>query len=263
MGDRREFPRLALTLEARYRAEGSVLGRRATLSDLSAKGVSFVAEEPLEPGTRIHYLRFTLGQEPATHTLRPAALVVRCARQPAVGRSHEFLIGAELEELGPAEHAIIEAFVAERLASVDEPDSSRIDLETPVAVRFERFDEFVTEVSKNLSRTGMFIRSERPQPTGSRFDFILQLGDDFKIVQGRAEVVWNRASSEGEDQPPGMGIRFLSLDRSSENVLGRLIDAHAQAEIPRALALGTTPTRRPADPRPALPADGAGSRDLR
>jgi uncharacterized protein (TIGR02266 family) len=239
MGDRREYPRLALALAAQYRAESSVLGRRATISDLSAKGVAFVAEEPLEPGTRLHYLRFTIGTEPATHTLRPGAVVVRCERQPGVGRSQEFLIGAQLEDLASAELEIIERFVAERLECTGEPDRARIELEQPVAVRFDRFDEFVTEVSKNLSRTGMFIRSERPQPTGSTFDFCLQLGDDFKLVQGRAQVVWTRAKSEGRELPPGMGIRFLDLDGSSENVLRRLIRAHTQAEMPRALAVPT------------------------
>ena len=236
MGERREYPRLTLALETQYRAAGSVLGRRATLSDLSAKGIAFVAEEPLEPGTRLSYVRFTLGEEPATHTLRPAAVVVRCEHRQGVGRASEFLIAAELEELAVAEREIIEAFVADRLAQADAPPNTRIELEQPVSVKFERFDEFVTEVSKNLSRTGMFIAAERPQPTGSRFDFILQLGDDFKMVQGRAEVVWTRLKSEGRELPPGMGIRFLSLDRTSENVLCRLIGDHTQAEMPRAPA---------------------------
>lgn len=235
MGDRREHPRLAVALEGQYRAEGSVLGRRATLTDLSLSSVAFIAGEPLEPGVRLDYLRFTLGEGPFVYTLRPACEVVRCSPRAGTGRDNDYLIAASFHDLSSADRERIADHVAAGLARSDDYNP-RIDLEKPVAVRFERFHDFVSEVSKNLSRTGMFIESEESRPVGSRFEFVLQLGDDFTLVQGRAEVVWTRVKSEGPELPPGMGVRFKSLDKTSENVLRRLIGERTQLAGPRALA---------------------------
>lgn len=235
MGERREFPRLVAAIEASYQVEGSVLGRRATLSALSAGGASLVADEMIEPGVALDYLRFTLGDEPTTSTFQPAAEVKSCERRAGIGRGDEYLVGVEFKGVSLAEVREIDDLVVERLARLEAGYSPRIEIETQVAVRFDRFDRFVAEVSKNLSKTGMFIQSGQPHPAGSEFEFVLQLGEDFNLVQGRAEVVWSRAKAEGPDRPPGMGIRFLSLDKTSEGVLSRLIAAHIEPSYPRAL----------------------------
>ncbi len=237
MGDRRRHPRLEVAIEAQYRAEGSVLGRRATLTTISKNSMAFVAEEQLEPGATLEYLRFTIGEEPTTHTLAPECEVVRCTRQAGVGRDSDYLIAVRVRRLDDADQGRLAEFVRVGLEEAAS-HNPRVDLERTVLIRFERFDQFVNEVSKNLSRTGMFIQSERPQATGTRFEFILQLGDDFKLVQGQAQVVWSRAKSEGRDLPPGMGIKFLSLDKTSETVLSRLIGDRTQLATPRSIAAG-------------------------
>ncbi len=249
MGERREYPRLAAALEARYKASGSVLDRRATITVLSGSGATFVAEEPLEPGSSLDSLRFTLGDLLDCRTFRLPAEIVSCEQREGIGRRDDYLIAVKFSDPSEDDSLRIHEFVLERLPPDDLAFNPRIGLDKPVAVRFERFDQFVEEVSKDLSRTGMFIRADSPRPPGSKFEFVLQLGEDFNLVQGRAEVVWNRTVGEGPDRPPGMGIRFLSLDRSSENVLRRLIERHVEPSYPRALGA----TAAPAEPDGRLP----------
>lgn len=238
MGDRRDFPRLSLALDVEYMADKSVLGRHATLDNLSVGGAAFVTEESLEPGDRLRYLHFTLQSELGSRSYRPTAEVVRCEKRPGIGRSHEYLVAVTFLDLSEEDQERVSAWILDRLSHT-QGHNPRIDLERQVALRFQRFDEFVTVVSKNLSRTGMFIQTEEPRSSGSQFEFVLQLGDDFNLVQGQAEVVWIRRASEGVDRPAGMGIRFLSLDRTSEGVLLRLINQHTEASYPRQLESGT------------------------
>ena len=49
-----------------------------------------------------------------------------------------------------------------------------------------RFDTFVTEYSTNISTTGMFIVSDKPQAPGSTFTFEFSVADDWKLIRGKA-----------------------------------------------------------------------------
>jgi len=246
MSERRDFPRLSLALDVEYMAEKSVLGRPATLDNLSVGGAAFVTEEALDPGDQLRYLHFTLDSELGSHSYRPRAQVVRCEERPGIGRSLEYLVAVNFLDLSDEDGEQISTWILDRLGGTD-GYNPRIDFERQVAVRFQRFDEFVTVVSKNLSKTGMFIQTETPRPSGSQFEFVLQLGDDFNLVQGQAEVVWTRRASEGADRPTGMGIRFVSLDKTSEGVLMRLIQQHVEPSYPRKLESRPEATSAPSD----------------
>jgi uncharacterized protein (TIGR02266 family) len=249
MGDRRDFPRIELALDVEYMAETSVLGRAATLENLSLGGAAFVTEERLEEGSRLRYLHFSLRGELGSRSYRPAADVTRCEERVGIGRSREYRVAVTFVDFTDEERERLSTWILDRLSRTVELNA-RVELERQVAVRFERFDDFVTGVSKNLSRTGMFIKTEEPRASGSRFEFVLQLGEDLNLVQGKAEVVWTRRVGEGPDRPPGMGIKFLSLDKTSQGVLGRLIEQHGETSCPRKL---DTPTPASDDPGPSVP----------
>lgn len=82
---------------------------------------------------------------------------------------------------------------------------------------FSSIDELVREYVMNISRTGVFIRSDQPLPVGMRvnlrFTVIL---DDIETIEGLGEVV--RISHD----PPGMGVVFVELEHMSERIIERL-----------------------------------------
>jgi uncharacterized protein (TIGR02266 family) len=133
-------------------------------------------------------------------------------------------------------------------------DSRRVPIAAQVTFKFERFAGFISEYSQNISPTGMYIATNQPEPPGSVLDFEFQLGDGFEIIQGKGEVVWIRAVSEGPSRPAGMGIRFLELSEGSKELIYRIVDQYIQD--------GGTPfdvSLRPPDPVQPIPLSDAAS----
>ena len=127
-------------------------------------------------------------------------------------------------------------------------DSRRVPIATKVAFQFDRFTGFISEYSANISPTGMFITTNKPEPPGSVLDFEFQLGDGFDLIRGKGEVVWTRAVAEGPNRPAGMGIRFLELAEGSKELIYRIVDQYIQD--------GGTPfdvSLRPPDPVQPVP----------
>jgi uncharacterized protein (TIGR02266 family) len=66
--------------------------------------------------------------------------------------------------------------------------------------------------ARDVSKGGMFIRTDAPLPVGSRIRVAVDLPDG-SLPVGEAEVMWGRSSAEtAESQAPsGFGMRFLVL----------------------------------------------------
>jgi uncharacterized protein (TIGR02266 family) len=83
---------------------------------------------------------------------------------------------------------------------------------------FESVDQFITEYVTNISRSGVFIRSKDPLPTGTkvnlRFTVIM---DEIETIEGVGEVT--RVSHN----PPGMGVAFVELTSYSQKLIERMI----------------------------------------
>ena len=110
-----------------------------------------------------------------------------------------------------------------RTARPGEP--SRADIERPVGLRFKHLGGFVDELAANVSTGGMFIRTARPHPVGSVFEFELRPASDRPHIAGKAQVVWVRRQRAGEDvdRPAGMGVRFVELDDESRRDIAELV----------------------------------------
>lgn len=108
------------------------------------------------------------------------------------------------------------------------PQSKRVPLVSKVILKFHHYGGFFIEYSANISQTGMFIRTTQPKPAGSVFIFEIWLGEKYKLVHGLGEVVWAREEAEGSERPPGMGIRYLKLDKDSREVIQRVVSERLQ-----------------------------------
>jgi len=113
----------------------------------------------------------------------------------------------------------------------------RIRFAAEVEVRFEEFGEFVTEYSRDLSLTGMFLHTTSPHPPGSSFQFEFEVEGGQPLIRGVGEVVWSRPAERSSDELPGMGIRFISLDSRSLKLVRWLIERNL-AEGQRGFDLG-------------------------
>ncbi len=109
------------------------------------------------------------------------------------------------------------------------PPSPRVPLQRKIILKFQHFDGFSIEASRNISLTGMFIRTDSPEPPGAVFMFEVWVGDDYQLVHGVGEVVWERRRADGPNRPPGMGVRFLKLDPDSRRVISGLVEHQLRA----------------------------------
>ncbi len=98
-------------------------------------------------------------------------------------------------------------------------ESQRIPLDRRILLRFTSFEWFASEYSANLSMTGMFVRSDDPQPAGTPVEFEFKLEDGLPLIRGKGWVVWSRERDIGKQRPAGMGIEFLELDRESRRLI--------------------------------------------
>lgn len=83
---------------------------------------------------------------------------------------------------------------------------------------FDSFDAFVEEYVSNVSKSGVYIRSQAPLPVGTKVNLAFSvLMDGIETIEGSGEVV------RVHDDPPGMGVVFTELPSGSKAVLERLL----------------------------------------
>jgi uncharacterized protein (TIGR02266 family) len=83
---------------------------------------------------------------------------------------------------------------------------------------FESFDAFIQEYVTNISRSGVFIKSQQPLPVGTRVNLrFTVIMDDIQTIEGIGEVV------RLEKDPPGMGVVFRELSAYSKDLIEKLL----------------------------------------
>jgi hypothetical protein len=97
-------------------------------------------------------------------------------------------------------------------------ESGRKNERVTINKDFESFDQFMSEYVTNVSRSGVFIKSQDPLPVGSevnlRFTIVL---DGVEVIEGVGEVV------RVETDPPGMGVVFRELGSYSSRLIEHLL----------------------------------------
>ena len=98
-----------------------------------------------------------------------------------------------------------------------------------MTVRFKSatVDEFIEQHCHDISRSGMFVKTNSPFPTSTLVKFEIRIGSDATVIQGVGRVVWKRDSQAiATERPAGMGVKFIKLDEGSRQVIDRLVEAH-------------------------------------
>jgi PilZ domain len=83
---------------------------------------------------------------------------------------------------------------------------------------FESFDAFIQEYVTNISRTGVFIKSQTPLSVGTRVNLrFTVIMDEIETIEGVGEVV--RVVAD----PSGMGVVFRELSTYSKGLIEKLL----------------------------------------
>jgi type IV pilus assembly protein PilZ len=109
----------------------------------------------------------------------------------------------------------------------------RAPIELEVAYR--RLNSFFVDYTRNVSKGGMFVRTTRLLPLGTRFLFQLKIPGRAEALDLIGEIV--HAQAEGDD--PGLGLRFVWSDESArtafesvvEQLMADSLGAHVATEL--------------------------------
>jgi type IV pilus assembly protein PilZ len=114
---------------------------------------------------------------------------------------------------------------------VDEADRRR-EQRAPIElkVEYKRLNTFFYDYTKNISKGGTFIKTDKPLDIGTLFLFRLQLPAQAAPLAFRGEVRW--VVRDGEPPPPGidpghdlgMGIRFVYDNSEQRRALERIVE---------------------------------------
>src|SRR5690606_37455643 len=120
-------------------------------------------------------------------------------------------------------------------------------------------DEFIEHHSYDVSRGGMFIKTQSPFPPGTLLKLEVKVADVQKLMQGVGRVVWKRESSDASpEKPAGMGVKFIKVDDESKRIIGQLVASRgddSQSAFDAGRASAAPP--RAASSAPAKPAQSS------
>ena len=98
----------------------------------------------------------------------------------------------------------------------------RRDERVTVNHEFASIEEFISEYVSDISRSGVFIKSDDPLPVGTKVDLrFTVVVDDFETIEGIGTVA--RVVPPGGAEPPGMGVTFTELTPASQQLIDRLL----------------------------------------
>ncbi|MFO0660534.1 MAG: TIGR02266 family protein [Polyangiaceae bacterium] len=107
--------------------------------------------------------------------------------------------------------------------SADRRDNSRAPIE--LKVEYKRLNSFFFDYTRNISKGGTFIRTERPLPIGTDFVFSLELPTIERTIRLVGRVQWvTRPEEATEEKPAGMGISFVFQSDNERREVESLVE---------------------------------------
>jgi uncharacterized protein (TIGR02266 family) len=121
----------------------------------------------------------------------------------------------------------------------------RKDVSLRVRVKAENLDDFVDQFAHNISRGGLFLRSQKPYPVDTVLQFEIQLKDGSRVLRGKGKVTWSQPPPGPGEKPRncGMGVKFMGLDAASKELVERILEHKEELNSPPSPA----PARAPAE----------------
>jgi type IV pilus assembly protein PilZ len=116
------------------------------------------------------------------------------------------------------------------MSASDSPEDRRSDDRVPIELKVEyrRVNTFFADYTKNISRGGTFIATDRPLPEGTEFVFALGIPLMEEPLRLKGRVCWITSTEDAtKANPAGMGIEFQFADdaerRASESTVEKLL----------------------------------------
>jgi uncharacterized protein (TIGR02266 family) len=99
-----------------------------------------------------------------------------------------------------------------------------------LTLMFKDRRSFVKAYTDNISKGGLFIRTEHPLRKGEQFLLKLQLPGLPDAIKAHCEVSWVREQSDIHKRPPGMGVKFSKMTKRDNQILHQYFQTMLKGE---------------------------------
>ncbi len=113
------------------------------------------------------------------------------------------------------------------MSEEEEEQDRRDDYRLPIElkVEYKRLNSFFADYTRNISRGGTFIRTQKPLDIGTEFLFRMKVPklDDALVLKGRVQWIVNPEDAT-PDQEPGMGIGFIYESEADRERIRQIVE---------------------------------------
>jgi uncharacterized protein (TIGR02266 family) len=95
-----------------------------------------------------------------------------------------------------------------------------------IEIEFKHTIDFVSSYMLNISKGGLFIRTDEALPLDTIVFLRFTLPGDTKPIETAGKVVWCNAREEKGYFPRGMGIKFVKLNSDDAGKIKKFVDEH-------------------------------------
>ncbi|MGK3991813.1 PilZ domain-containing protein [Sorangium sp. So ce1024] len=106
-----------------------------------------------------------------------------------------------------------------------------------LSVEYKRLNTFFADYTRNISKGGTFIRTDRPLAIGTEFVFALSIRNLPEPLRLRGRVKWIVTPAEAtETAPAGMGIEFQYASEAERAATESVVEQLMLSELGETLA---------------------------
>ena len=167
-------------------------------------------------------------------TIDKRSATVRAIGEATIGVINRTSLEEEINKLSGYFRTILVAVVKRFRTLIDRACefSSRKEarVQKSLSVMFKDRQSFIKAYTGNISRGGLFIRTERPLREGEQFLLKLQLPDLPDPIKVNCEVSWAREQSDIEKRPSGMGVKFCKMTKRDNQILNQYVQTLIKGE---------------------------------
>lgn len=97
-----------------------------------------------------------------------------------------------------------------------------------VEVTFKTGKQLMKSYMKNVSRGGLFIKTDKPLPLSTELELNFRLPNSYRLFKTKGLVVW--VSPPGGKKMPGMGVQFREMSEEDAIYLEKVVEKLSELE---------------------------------
>src|SRR5262249_7527348 len=128
---------------------------------------------------------------------------------------------------------ILDLVARDTLGRVTQPERRATPRATiELSVEYKRLNTFFADYTRNISKGGTFIRTDRPLDVGTEFVFALSIRGLEEPLRLRGQVKWAVQPDEAsEESPAGMGIAFQYESEDERHETEQIVEQLMTSEL--------------------------------